>query len=805
MSSHRRSVFVALLKIVAGVVAMVFGLGSVTAQAAAAERWITAPEAKAADLRKAPIALQFRRELDLTGRPAHFPVRISADNRFLLFVNGRRIAAGPSRGDLQHWRYTQIDLAPYLRAGRNLVAAEVWNDQAFGPVAQISARTAFTLSAENGAQSAVDTGAAWRVRVDRSRSVQLGMVQLMRQTGPTYYAAGAPESFDGAAMNSDWTAPRTEAAGWTAAVPALAPGETSPWSLVADRLPAQRFAPVAAGKTVRATGVSAGSFPNGSVLVPANSEASLLIDAGRVMSAYPELVVTGGRGGQVDVVYTEGLYGPGKRRIADRATVGDGQSLGLTDTIKPDGGAHRPFAPLWWRTWRFVELRVKTGAEPLTLEAFKVRETGYPFTERGRFISDDPQLNEIWRVGWRTLQLDAHETFMDTAYWEQLQYVGDTRIEALISYAVAGDPRLGEQALDAFDASRVANGLPLAAWPSSQPNSIPPFALIWIGMLHDYWMAEPDVGVLKRNLPGARAVLDWYAPYVTGDGLVGETPGWRFIDWRPGLSERSAQRGSPKPPSCIVSLFYLGGLKQAAELERAVGDPAKAEADLAQAARVRAGVQSQCWDARRGLYADTPERLSFSQHANALAVLYDVAPATARRDILERVMAPGHGIDAPAGITGVTYYFAFYLARALDHAGMGDRYLDLLVTWRALLGQHFTTWPETPDPSRSDSHAWSVHPTADLLGVVAGIQSAAPGFATVRIAPHLGQLKTLDAAMAHPKGLIEVRYALSAGRLRARVTLPPGLRGEFAWRGELRTLRPGVNRLTLRAAQAPSG
>src|ERR1039458_5384123 len=47
--------------------------------------------------------------------------------------------------------------------------------------------------------------------------------------------------------------------------------------------------------------------------------------------------------------------------------------------------------------------------------------------------------------------------------------------------------------------------------------------------------------------------------------------------------------------------------------------------------------------------------------------------------------------------------------------GMGDRYLDSIKPWRDLLPQHFTTWPETPGETRSDSHAWSAHPIYDLL------------------------------------------------------------------------------------------
>ncbi len=52
-----------------------------------------------------------------------------------------------------------------------------------------------------------------------------------------------------------------------------------------------------------------------------------------------------------------------------------------------------------------------------------------------------PELNQIWDIGWKTALLDAHETYMDTAYWEQLQYIGDTRIQMLVSYDGAGSSR----------------------------------------------------------------------------------------------------------------------------------------------------------------------------------------------------------------------------------------------------------------------------------------------------------------------------------------------------------------------------
>ncbi len=230
-----------------------------------------------------------------------------------------------------------------------------------------------------------------------------------------------------------------------------------------------------------------------------------------------------------------------------------------------------------------------------------------------------------------------------------------------------------------------------------------------------------------------------------------------------------------------------------------MGEARLAEANRASADSLSQAVNALCWSAERGLYADNPDKTVFSQHANALAVLYDVAPKAAHRDILDRITVRNNGIAAPQGITGTTYYFAFYLVRALDHAGLGDRYTEMLGNWRAMLAKNFTTWPEEPDPTRSDSHAWSAHPTADLLRIVAGIQPASPGFATVRIAPHLGNVKSLEAAMAHPSGMISVRYRRDGETLRATIRLPESVSGEFVWGGGRVELRGGKNQLKLKS------
>jgi alpha-L-rhamnosidase len=148
-------------------------------------------------------------------------------------------------------------------------------------------------------------------------------------------------------------------------------------------------------------------------------------------------------------------------------------------------------------------------------------------------------------------------------------------------------------------------------------------------------------------------------------------------------------------------------------------------------------------------------------------------------------------------MTAATYYFRFYLARAIEHAGLGERYLDLLGPWRTMVSLGLTTWAEQPEPTRSDSHAWSAHPNYDLLRIVAGIRPAKPGFAAIAIEPHLGTLQHVQASEPHPAGQIDVELTRQATDTRARIAVPNGVPGELIWHGKSYRLSAGEQILSL--------
>jgi len=568
------------------------------------------------------------------------------------------------------------------------------------------------------------------------------------------------------------------------------------WLLSPDSLPPMEHTQVLTGNVVRTNLEDARNFPAKPVTIPAHASVTILIDHANVLSAYPELEVSGGKDAVVRMTFTEALY-DSKQERGNRNEIADRLVVGLTDEFLPDGGGHRTFRPLWWRTWRYVELKVITGTEPLTLDAFRSYYTAYPFEERGQFAASDADLARIREICWRTARLDAHETYMDTAYWEQLQYIGDTRIQALISYVVSGDDRLARQALQAFDDARIPEGITQSRYPTSLAQFIPPFSLLYVNMLHDYWMYRPDRKFVADLLPGTRAVLEWFLAKQRPDGMLSSIPGWVFIDW-----VRNVEKFPPEDEvgrSAIVTLQMASALEAAADLEQAMGDALLAQRYQRQARAAADAVYKLCWDPRFGLLANTPSKDSYSQHANIAAVLLDVIPKADQQSVLQRILDTRlEAKDDSPKLAKASLFYQFYLARALEHAGMADRYLELLQPWRDMLAKGLTTTPESGDPTRSDTHAWSAHPAFDLPTLLAGIRPASPSFETVRIEPALGDLQWVQASMPHPRGgMIIVKYERTQAGTKATVTLPDALQGKLVWRGKSYPLSSGEQQLSL--------
>ena len=109
-----------------------------------------------------------RRTVQLDSVPTSVPARVTADSRFVLFVNGVEVARGPARSIPERLAWTEIDLAPYLRAGRNAIAALVRFYGVPGPWWRPAAPS-FLLGFGSFALESPTIGSYFRRDVERTR------------------------------------------------------------------------------------------------------------------------------------------------------------------------------------------------------------------------------------------------------------------------------------------------------------------------------------------------------------------------------------------------------------------------------------------------------------------------------------------------------------------------------------------------------------------------------------------------------------------------------------------------------------
>ncbi len=749
---------------------------------------------------------QFRRHFSVPSVPANFVVHVSGDNRYQLFVNGTRVSWGPARGDLSHWRYETVDIASYLHPGNNILAAVVWNDGPFKAVAQVSNQTGFLLQADRTENAELNTGKTWLCAVEKAYAPQ--PLPADERTG--YYALAANEKFDAKLYSWGWEQPGFDDSNWTSAHEisraAARDARDAPnrWMLVASGIPLEEQAPERRPVLRTATGIGTNSFPNGPVTVAPHSKASLLLDQTYLTTAYPALTVSGGQDAKVDVRYAETLYlrkeGAGQPTDkGNRNEVEGKQFYGASDSYMADGGAHRLYRPLSWRTFRYLKIDVQTADQPLTLEAFASTFTAYPFRKTATFNAGDQNVNaELQRIlatGWRTARLCAHETYMDCPYYEQLQYGGDARIQMMVSLYMTGDARLMKNGIALLNSSRTAEGATYSRAPSALQQYIPPFSLWWIGMVRDYWMYVDDPAFVKQMLPGVQAVLSFYAGYQKENGSLQHMPWWNFVDWVKQWPTGEPPADQDGSSAAALDLQLLLAYRWAADLESSLGSKALAAEYSAAAGHLQSTILATDWDAAHGLFADQPSHLTYSQQVNTLAILAHLGAPEQQRAVMGKI------IDDPS-LAQSSIYFRAYTNAALREAGMGERYLTMLGPWHEMLGEGLTTWAEWSGPdSRSDCHAWGASPNFELLRTVAGIESGAPGFSRVLISPNMGKLEQLTAEMPHPKGIIRVKLSQQQNggswSGMADIELPPDTSGEFSGWGKRQPLHPGRNRIGL--------
>ena len=748
--------------------------------------WITHPEIKGEELG----VYLFKKVFSLPAAPEAFLINISADNRYKLYVNKKLVCSGPARGNLLRWRYETVDIAPFLEEGNNSICVKVWNFGTLRPMAQFSHKTGLIICGHTAKEAVVNTNQNWKVMIDAAYTF------YPIENIAKYYVTGPGENFTCSKHTWAWQDSNFEDTEWLNAKE-LDQGNTlrsigvygniPAYALYPSEIPLMESKKQYFSKIRKFEGienVDALLDPKISFVIPANHSVSILLDQGVLTNAYTQLIFSKGKDSQIKITYAESLFHTeikdGKvlftKHKGNRDVITGKKIKGHYDTIICDGGINRFYEPLWWRTFRYVKLEIITKDQPLEIEQFYSLFTGYPLVQKATFNTNNPLLAEIFKVGWRTQRLCAGETFFDCPYYEQLQYIGDCRVQGLVVFYTSGDTLLWRKSIIDFYDSILPFGITQSRYPSFDPQLIPTFSLVWITMLWDYMMHCDDCEFIHDMLPAVLNILQWFENRKASSGLLGKIEGWNFVDW---VDDEGWNVGVPPidegGESAIIGLQYVYTIQKAVDLfayfdkQELVNEWQEIGNETLNA------ILRNCWCEEQNLLADTAEKRSFSQHANILVVLVNAFSVDKQRDIIQRVY------NNPT-LAQCSYYYKFYLLEAIKKTNLGVLFVEVLLPWADMLQNGLTTFMEEPEPSRSDCHAWSASPLYYFFSLICGIETKGPNFNEVNIRPSLGELEWIEAKMPHRQGLIIVKL-MKIGKegIKGEVILPDGLTGYFYW------------------------
>ncbi len=751
----------------------------------------------------------YRRDFQLRRVPSKAPFHITADQSYMLYVNGRYVGRGPARGYQRSWPYDSYDIAAYLTTGPNWISVRHYNGgiSTFGYIFQWRAGM-LCAAAWGGFELVSDE--QWISRVSPAVRPDAKRVSLQLNLQEQVDARGDDQRWIGAAAP-----PKS----WTGATTAI-PFGSMPWHTVEPReipnlsddlLPYQRTCATAAGAC------APGYEDTPDAAAPLRSE----LPNAAWTEAPPATVVDGalavtlpatGRGAFVAVTVDLGRLGVGNLIVDARSAAG-GEILDLhySELLNEDGS---PFIPghismvsrlilrrgrtqhefFHMMGHRYLTIVARDTVKPLRLR-LSLRQTVYPLNITGRFASSDPTLNDIHRICVRTQEVCALDSYVDTPWREQAQWWGDARVQTANTFHLVDDARLLARGVRSIARQEVPNGLTYGHAPTNSHASIlPDFSITWVLSIWDHYWQTGSTDLFIEQWPRIQRVLGYFDGEGRGDnGLLRyDRRYWLFLDW-------SALPKEQTPT--LLNLWYLFMLDTLAQLASLAGMDDEAS-DLRRRHRsCKRLVNRLLWDGEAGLFCDglddADRRLNaWSVHSQAAAILCDLQPRSHAAMIAKRLLPYLRGAELTDAVP--SSFWVHYVYEVMASAGYGREVVDHIRRNYSPMIPYGGTWEYfawTPGGG-SVSHAWSAHPIKHLAATLGGIVQTAARWGRIRYEPLLTEpdVDRCDVAVPTPHGLIRSKWRRRAGAADVSLALPRGIEADIVLPGEAPALATGRGR-----------
>lgn len=666
--------------------------------------------------------LCYRMNLYLEDEPSDVELRIAADSKYWLWVNGELQVreGGLKRGPNPKDTYCDVLRgAQGLCEGDNTVAVLVWyfGKDGFSHRNSPTPGLAFRLSVDG---KVLDTDKAWKV-------CRHPAYYLPEGEKPNYRLPESNIGFDAAKDiafqqldydDSSWSKVRRVSL------------EEAGWNRLVDR-------PIPQWKDYGLKTYTRTERQGNQILayLPYNAQVTPYLKVKSVADRKIDIRTDDYRGGSATNVFAEYITREGVQEFECRG----------------------------WMNGHYVIYTIPEGCEVLEL---KYRETGYETDFAGNFWCDDPFLTRLWTKSQRTLYITMRDTYMDCPDRERAQWWGDVVNELGEAFYALDEKahRLTRKGIcELMDWQRADSTIFAPVPAGNYKDELPMQMLASVGYygFWTYYMGTGDKELVEYVFPKVKKYIHVWKTFP--DGLViPRKGGWTWGDW-----------GDNKDMELLFSLWYSIALDGYAHMARLVDEPAEARWADETNDRLRKVFHQKYWT---GTYYKSPDYEGQpDDRAQALAVVAGVLPKELYPTIRPFFRQQYHASP----------YMEKYVLQALCEMGYYQDAMDRMrLRYEAMVDSPLTTLWEGWGIGKegfgggSYNHAWSGGPLTILSSYVAGVKVVEPGFKVFSVCPNLGNLSHVKVTVPLAGGrFIEADVKKDTERCVLELAVPEGTAG----------------------------
>lgn len=759
----------------------------------------------------------FEKNFKLSSLPNKAEVYVTADTFYRLWINGSFVMHGPARSSARHATVDIVDIRKYLKAGENKVYAKaLYGNHMFEALAQAPGFLC-EIRLKNAAKSTtIASDSSWNAceltawdRNSPKYAFQRGWVEDI-DARKDVKLSWKPAIEIGNAGIDPWKIIEAR----DIPLPST-PKDIKPQKLVAS-MRSQTYVPDASsgdipfaqGSSVlhsdhwvyrlekEKVDIDTNAVSNANAVTQSGKGSAILhsenaqavYDFGASFVGFVGFEVTGKAGQVIEVSWNEALS---TNDNVPRPGEHDSSILAIRYVLRDGKQTFLTFSPY---LVRFIRIVNRSGGDIELNKLYVKQYCFYAPSGKGDFACSDDSLNAIYETSKLTAKLNTLDAFLDCPSRERGAWLHDGYWTAQAIYAMYGDTSVNRRMCRQFAQSQDdphflgPDGMVPPLYPSSVaswPMIIPAHELFWILQVGLDNKFTGDLSYTRRLLPAVRRMLSAFDDSCNSFGLLeipfkwqSDVQCWNFLDWADIKSDGV---------SVGLNAVYAVALDKAAELERLVGDPAKAKKYSNRADLIRSTIEKYC--PGDGYY---PDSLS-SDGAGNLIPSKEMCESTqyfamwsgisskertckiwARlRDAFEptprSIVQPIDGLNR-AGF----YTFPERLEIAANLGDYSAILRDMKSMFLPMINSAPGTFWETPWANSSLCHGLGSFVAARLIDQTLGINLGLP----IVISPKaVDGLSWCKGYITTPKGKVSAEWKLSADRFVIKSSLPKGESG----------------------------